>query len=227
MAGIAGTPGTFLNARAQRLHTLAYRPARLPASALLFVHHGLGEHCGRYDKAAGPRRRVQAMMGGLMAALVPRARLVPAVRPQDMSQDPQVVADYISDPLNTVGPVRARTGNEMLRGFHAINAAASQLTLPVFVAHGTRDACTNAAASRRFVEGPGGVSSEDRVFRSVEGGFHELLHGPEWEACTRELLAWMRARGAGAEAGPEAGVGAEAGGVEGGMEAGAPEQSRL
>jgi hypothetical protein len=35
-------------------------------------------------------------VGGLLAALVPAARLVPAVRPEDMSQDPQVVQDYLS-----------------------------------------------------------------------------------------------------------------------------------
>lgn len=64
-----------------------------------------------------PLCRVQAAVGGLLSALVPRAKLVPAVRPEDMSQDPAVVAAYVNDPLNTQGNVRARTGNEMLRGF--------------------------------------------------------------------------------------------------------------
>ena len=47
-------------------------------------------------KSSLPLHRVQAKMGGLMAALVPKARIVPAVRPEDMSQDPEVVKDYLS-----------------------------------------------------------------------------------------------------------------------------------
>lgn len=32
------------------------------------------------------------MLGNLLALLVPRAKLVPAVRPEDMSQDPDAVS---------------------------------------------------------------------------------------------------------------------------------------
>lgn len=35
--------------------------------------------------------RLQAPLGGLLGRLVPRARLVPAVSPEDMSPDPKVV----------------------------------------------------------------------------------------------------------------------------------------
>ena len=38
---------------------------------------------------------MQAPVGGLMATLVPHARIVPAVRPEDMSQDPLVVKHYL------------------------------------------------------------------------------------------------------------------------------------
>ena len=36
-------------------------------------------------------RRLQAPLGSLLAAVMPRARLVPAVKPEDMSPDPAVV----------------------------------------------------------------------------------------------------------------------------------------
>ncbi|GIL87499.1 hypothetical protein Vretimale_1615 [Volvox reticuliferus] len=309
-----GVPGNFINRRNQKLHSLTYSPTRQPPQAILFLHHGIAEHCGRYDKVCrlladqgiavytydahghgkseplavdsralldsyvhlvhdfsdfmdrvllqpelpprgpaqqsgggqqaaqqprGPRPpvfllghslgglvaslvclqrqdqlaglmlhspaldvewtpvlRAQAAVGTLLSFLIPRARVVPAVRPEDLSSDPALVAEYVSDPLNTVGPVRARTANEVLRGFAEIRRRAPELRLPVYVCHGTCDAVTSAAASQRFVEGPGGVSSVDRVFRSVEGGYHEMLHGPEWEDCVRALLAWMREHGA-------------------------------
>ncbi|KXZ45342.1 hypothetical protein GPECTOR_56g439 [Gonium pectorale] len=177
---------------------------------------GLMLHSPALDVEWTPLLRVQAMVGGLLATLVPHARVVPAVRPEDMSQDPKVVAEYVTDPLNTVGNLQARSANELLRGMAELQRAAPELRLPVYVCHGSRDACTSAAASRRFVEGPGGVSSVDRVFRGVEGGYHELLHGPEWEDCARELLEWMRGRaasvgGGAAEVGVPAGGGAGAG----------------
>ncbi len=35
--------------------------------------------------------RLQAPLGGLFAMVIPRARIVPAVKPEDMSPDPKVV----------------------------------------------------------------------------------------------------------------------------------------
>ncbi|KAG2444677.1 hypothetical protein HXX76_001421 [Chlamydomonas incerta] len=159
---------------------------------------GVMLHSPALDVEWNPMLRVQAAVGGLMSALIPHAKLVPAVRPEDMSQDPAVVASYLNDPLNTQGNVRTRTGNEMLRGFAEVGKNATKLTLPVYVAHGTKDACTSAAASRRFVEGPGGVSSADKTFRAVEGGYHELLHGPEWRDCTEHIAAWIKSHAAAA-----------------------------
>jgi hypothetical protein len=28
----------------------------------------------------------------------------------------------------------------------------------------------------------------------LAGGYHELLHGPEWRDCTDELLTWIKSR---------------------------------
>lgn len=42
-----------------------------------------------------PILRIQAPLGGLMAAVMPRARIVPAVRPEDMSTDAATVAAYV------------------------------------------------------------------------------------------------------------------------------------
>lgn len=47
------------------------------------------------------RPRIQAALGGLLAAVVPRARIVPAVDPKDMNPDASRVQSYLSDPLNT------------------------------------------------------------------------------------------------------------------------------
>lgn len=104
---------------------------------------------------------------------------------------------------------RARTGNELLRGFAELRSGAPQLRLPLYVAHGTDDRCTNAAASRALVAA---ASSPDKVFVDVEGGYHELLMGPERDACVARMVDWMVVR-AGAAAGAAAGApGAPSGG---------------
>jgi acylglycerol lipase len=41
---------------------------------------------------------------------------------------------------------------------------------------------------RRFIAG---VSSADKTMREVEGGYHELLMGPEAGQCTQQLIDWI------------------------------------
>lgn len=65
-----------------------------------------------------------------------------AVQCSDQILEPQV-EDYVNDKLNFVGPVRARTGNEILKGFRALEPRYSQLTLPILAVHGTSDRCTS------------------------------------------------------------------------------------
>jgi hypothetical protein len=53
------------------------------------------------------------------------------------------VQDYVNDKLNFIGPVRARTGNEILKGFRSLEHRQAQLQLPILAVHGTSDRCTS------------------------------------------------------------------------------------
>ena len=53
------------------------------------------------------------------------------------------VQDYVNDKLNFIGPVRARTGNEILKGFRSLEQHQAQLQLPILAVHGTSDRCTS------------------------------------------------------------------------------------
>lgn len=57
------------------------------------------------------------------------------------------VEDYVNDKLNFVGPVRARTANEILKGFRAFGRRHSELMLPILAVHGTNDHCTSLPVS--------------------------------------------------------------------------------
>jgi len=148
-----------------------------------------------------PILRIQAPLGGLLASLAPRARLIPAVRPEDMSADAATVAAYVGDPLNFVGKTRARTGNELLKAFRVASgpATASALTCPLIAIHGDADRCTSLPAVRRLV---GAAASLDKGLVVFPGGFHELLH--PWEGqdiALATLRDWMVAHAGGGGSG--------------------------
>jgi len=59
------------------------------------------------------------------------------------------VADFAADPLNFVGNVRAKTANELLKGFREVQARQGELALPLLALHGTADHITSFPARRR------------------------------------------------------------------------------
>jgi acylglycerol lipase len=135
-----------------------------------------------------PMLRFQSKIGNLMAALIPRARIVPAVRLEDMSPDPAVVEDMRNDPFNFVGPVRARTGNELLKAFGEVARREAELTLPIYAHHGDTDRTTSLTAVKRLLQN---CQSQDVTLNVVPGGYHELFMGPEKEQVTSALRDWM------------------------------------
>lgn len=141
--------------------------------------------------------RLQAPIGGLLAALAPRARLVPGVPLDCLSPDPALIQAYAADPLNLPGNVRTRTANETLKAFRAaaatVSARGGVTTPPVFGIHGDADRCTSFAASKRLVDG-----AADGTFVVFEGGYHELFHGDTRERAVKVCVDWLLARAAGA-----------------------------
>jgi len=146
-----------------------------------------------------PILRIQAPIGGLLSALVPKLRCVPAVDPKHLCRDPVVVEGYRRDPLNFVGNVRARTANELLRGFKAVAPLAPRLhgkSVPALVIFGGKDKIASLPAARRFVDAANGVKREGEepcaelvVFPDA---FHELFFGPDKEEAIGKVLAWIK-----------------------------------
>jgi acylglycerol lipase len=153
--------------------------------------------------------RIQAALGNVLAAVIPKARIVPAVDPKDMNPDAQCVQEYISDPLNTVGNLPVRTGNEVLKGMQALRKRWPDFTLPLYVHHGADDKCTSPAASEAFFAA---ASSQDKVMHMVPGGYHEVLFSPGVaDNLTQEMVGWIKQRAAaGATGGGSGGAAAAA-----------------
>lgn len=135
--------------------------------------------------------RFQAAVGNLLANVIPRQKVVPAVKPEDLHPDSRVVEGFKSDPLIYHGNLRARTGNEILRAFKALGGQESSVVLPVYAVHGTVDATTSFPAVERFCKV---VSSTDVTFRRIDGGYHELLMGDERNENADAIVDWIKAR---------------------------------
>lgn len=137
--------------------------------------------------------RAQAAMGALLAKSAPRARLVPAVRLEDMSDDAATLDAYATDPYVQLGPVRCRTAYEILRGFRALRARYRELSCPLLVLHGSEDACADKTASRRLVLE---ASSMDKQYVELPGMHHLILQEPGSEDVLNRIVDFVDSRAA-------------------------------
>lgn len=100
----------------------------------------------------------------------------------------QVRQEYVDDPLNYVGPVRVRTARKIEAAMKSLKKRHAEFTLPVFGQHGSSDKCTSLRGHQAFMDG---ISSTDKTLNMVEGGYHELLMGPQKEQCMSASADWI------------------------------------
>jgi len=129
--------------------------------------------------------RAQAAMGRALAACAPKARLVPAVRLEDMSDDAATVESYASDPWVQIGPVRCKTAYEILRGFRALRERYGDVRCRLLAMHGAEDACADKDASARLVRE---ASSRVKEYVELPGMHHLILQEPGSAAVIRRVV---------------------------------------
>ena len=134
--------------------------------------------------------KVQNIFAGVLNALTPNARIVPAVRHEDMSRDAREIEAYQNDPLCTTGNLRVSVGYHGMKRMKMLVPSAKEFTLPLLVLHGTADKCTSPAAAEAFCAS---VASEDKTFHPFEGLFHMLFHEPERAQVMATLGDWLAA----------------------------------
>lgn len=80
----------------------------------------------------------------------------------------------------------------VLQGMKAANAGAAAMTVPLYMHHGDVDTVTYEPATKKFYEAA--VGCKDKVYTSVQGGYHEILLGPEKESTIEAIGDWILAR---------------------------------
>ena len=108
-----------------------------------------------------------------------------------ISRDPQVVQNYLDDPLVHNGKATARLVVELFQTMERVERDQAKITLPVFVMHGSADAMTTSAGSDAYYQG---IKSQDKSLKIYDGLYHEIFNEPERLEVLADLAAWLEAR---------------------------------
>ncbi|RMF18699.1 MAG: alpha/beta hydrolase [Candidatus Dadabacteria bacterium] len=138
---------------------------------------------------ATPVPAIKNVAGRLLSRCWPTLTMANELDANLISRDPETVRAYLDDPL-VHDRVSARWFTEMLAALEAAQARASELTMPLWLAHGTADGLTDPEGSRRFIERVKGPVTA----HFLDGYYHEIFNEPPAErARAIELLVtWVR-----------------------------------
>ncbi|PIN24706.1 Lysophospholipase [Handroanthus impetiginosus] len=139
-----------------------------------------------------PAHPIVGAVAPIFSMVVPRFQFKGAnKRGIPVSRDPAALLAKYSDPLVYTGPIRVRTGHEILRISSYLMRNFQSITVPFFVLHGTADRVTDPLASQDlYNEAP----SKFKDIKLYEGFLHDLLFEPEREEIAQDIIDWMEKR---------------------------------
>jgi acylglycerol lipase len=110
---------------------------------------------------------------------------------EDFSREPAVVAALNADPLTKNETQPARTVAALWAADKRLKTSFPQITLPVFILHGSLDKATVPAGSQFFFDTAG---SKDKTIKIYDGHFHDLLADKGKETVVADIKAWIEKR---------------------------------
>jgi alpha-beta hydrolase superfamily lysophospholipase len=110
---------------------------------------------------------------------------------EDFSRDPATVAALNADPLIAHETQPALTVAALARADERLMTSFGEITLPVFIMHGTADKATVPHGSEVFHEKAG---SADKTLKLYEGHYHDLLADLGKEEVIADIKAWLAER---------------------------------
>ena len=131
--------------------------------------------------------KVQKAFAPMIDRFIPKAKIVDAVRPKDLSRNKKAVQAYINDPLIYHGKLIAHTAIQLDKSFDIVKERRGELTCPILILHGTDDKCTSIKASRDFFNRVG-TSKDRKKFLQLTGYYHELLEEKESDHITSSIV---------------------------------------
>ena len=128
--------------------------------------------------------------GKILSAIAPKIGIT-ALDPTAISKDPEVVEDYINDPLVFQGKTTARLSVELLKAIMRVNDEVSKIDAPFIVLQGSDDLLVNPDGARMLYEG---AKSQDKTLKFYDGLYHEVFNEPERDRVLADIIHWLNAR---------------------------------
>lgn len=129
---------------------------------------------------------VKIAIARILGSLLPEISLNSGLKPIELSRDPEVVKNYINDPLVhyqlTLGFGRALIH---IRKWMMENAA--DFDLPLLLLHGSDDRIAYVSGSKKFAS----TIKKNCDFRIWEGALHELHNEPEKKQVIDSIIQWI------------------------------------
>lgn len=138
-------------------------------------------------KAAEEPSAFLKAISGFLSRFFPKSGVL-ELDPNGVSRDPQVVADYLADPLVYNGKMGARLAAEMLNNMTKIQKHAAQISLPMLMLHGEKDSLA-AAEGSRFLNSH--ISSTEKQLKIYPELFHEIFNEPEKDKVLNDMTDWL------------------------------------
>ncbi len=110
---------------------------------------------------------------------------------EDFTRDPKTLKAMNEDPLILHEVQPTATVAAFVRADERLKREFPQITLPVFIIHGTADKATRPSGSQEFYDKAG---SKDKTLKLYEGHFHDLLNDLGKEEVMADILAWIDKR---------------------------------
>ena len=128
--------------------------------------------------------------GKILSRIAPKMGIT-ALDPTAISRDPEVVEDYINDPLVFLGKTTARLSVELLKAIMRVNEKASKIIAPFIVLQGSEDQLVNPEGARMLYES---ANSRDKTLKVYEGLYHEVFNEPERDSVLDDITNWLNDR---------------------------------
>ncbi|HET7541138.1 MAG TPA: alpha/beta hydrolase [Polyangiaceae bacterium] len=136
-----------------------------------------------------------AVLRGL-SHLLPHAHVL-KLKNSDFSRDPAAVSAMEQDQLIRGEAQPTQTIAAMVRADFELEQRFADISLPLFIMHGTADRATRPSGSQMFFENAG---SRDKTLKLYEGAFHDPLNDIDKAVAMGDIVSWVRARVARASA---------------------------
>ena len=133
-----------------------------------------------------------------LAAVMPTAKLVPAIQYELLCRDPKFLRRFRADPLTSMDMMTTRTGHESLQAMvqlqddeRVTDSSSAFCAVPMLFLAGSADVISDQQAAIKFFATMGNF---DKEFKLFDGLFHLVYEEPEKEGVFRYLVQWLHRR---------------------------------